>query len=138
MKNLRLIGFIVLVVFIFGSPFWGEKFSSWNRTRKTKNEIQRLIDDYGLENTKNPIEDFYQCRYYYRLYEVRDEFDLKNKDIFLVNCIPVIRDVLDKCEDEKRINEKKSIDERLFDPDTYWSWNDNCFSEVLDPLIIDK
>ena len=28
--------------------------------------------------------------------------------------------------------------EKLFDPEVEWAWNDNCWSKVLDPIIIDK
>ena len=128
MKNFKYIGYIAIVAFFFGSPFWGEKLSSWNRTRKTKNEIQRLIDNYGLK-VQNPIEDFYQCRYRYRLYEARNNLgyadkNLKEKDIFMVNCIPLIQEVLETCKEQRKLSKGFS--------------DDDCEVGKLDPLIIEK
>ena len=128
MKNLKYIVYIAIVLLFVVPFFWGEKLSTWDRTRKTKNEIKRLVDDYGLK-VQNPIDDFYQCRYWYRLYEASNNLGyadkkLKEKDIFMVNCIPLIQEVLETCEEQRKLSKGYS--------------DSDCEVGKLDPLIIEK
>ena len=115
MKNLSYVFYAAIVTWIFGSMFFGGKISNWNINRRNKkiseDGLQRLVDEYGLK-IQNPIEDFNQCNYQYALAETmvemnqvkKDTFpdigdkELINKDTFIVNCIPVIQEVLDKCD----------------------------------------
>ena len=106
MKNLVYIPFVFI---LFGVLFFADDYSSWERERKNRKiaevGLQRLVDNYGLK-IKNPIEDFNQCSYWYAYYEAginlgfSDE-KLKNKDKFMVQCIPVIQELLNKCQAEE-------------------------------------
>ena len=136
MKNL---GFYITLVFIFlGVLIYGDDYSSWERERKNKkiaeDGLQRLADNYGLK-IKNPIEDFNQCSYWYAYYEAginlgfSDE-KLKNKDKFMVQCIPVIQELLKKCQAEETELEGKGDSSLVLER--------RCRADALDPLIIDK
>ena len=135
MKNLVYIPFVFI---LFGVLFFADDYSSWERERKNRKiaevGLQRLVDNYGLK-IKNPIEDFNQCSYWYAYYEAginlgfSDE-KLKNKDKFMVQCIPVIQELLNKCQDEETELEGKGDFSLVLER--------RCRSEALDPLIIDK
>ena len=136
MKNLGL--YITLVFIFLGVLIYGDDYSSWERERKNKkiaeDGLQRLADNYGLK-IKNPIEDFNQCSYWYAYYEAginlgfSDE-KLKNKDKFMVQCIPVIQELLNKCQAEEIELEGKGDSSLVLER--------RCRAEALDPLIIDK
>ena len=136
MKNLGL--YISLVFIFLGVLIYGDDYSSWERERKNKkiaeDGLQRLADNYGLK-IKNPIEDFNQCSYWYAYYEAginlgfSDE-KLKNKDKFMVQCIPVIQELLNKCQAEEIELEGKGDSSLVLER--------RCRAEALDPLIIDK
>ena len=136
MKNL---GFYITLVCIFlGVLIYGDDYSSWERERKNKkiaeDVLQRLADNYGLK-IKNPIEDFNQCSYWYAYYEAginlgfSDE-KLKNKDKYMVECIPVIQELLNKCEAEETELEGKGDSSLVLER--------RCRADSLGPLIIDK
>ena len=135
-KNL---GLYISILFIFlGVLIYGDDYSSWERERKNKkiaeDGLQRLADNYGLK-IKNPIEDFNQCSYWYAYYEAginlgfSDE-KLKNKDKFMVQCIPVIQELLNKCQAEETELEGKG--------DSSLVLKRKCRADALDPLIIEK
>ena len=136
MKNLGL--YITLVFIFLGVLIYGDDYSSWERERKNKkiaeDGLQRLVDNYGLK-IKNPIEDFNQCSYWYAYYEAginlgfSDE-KLKNKDKFMVQCIPVIQELLNKCQAEETEPQGKG--------DSSLVLKRRCRAEALDPLIIEK
>ena len=136
MKNLGL--YITLFFIFFVVLIYGDDYSSWERERKNKkiaeDGLQRLADNYGLK-IKNPIEDFNQCSYWYAYYEAginlgfSDE-KLKNKDKFMVQCIPVIQELLNKCQAEEIELEGKGDSSLVLER--------RCRAEALDPLIIDK
>ena len=136
MKNLGL--YITLVFIFLGVLIYGDDYSSWERERKNKkfaeDGLQRLVDNYGLK-IKNPIEDFNQCSYWYAYYEAginlgfSDE-KLKNKDKFMVQCIPVIQELLNKCQAEETELEGKGDSSLVLER--------RCRADSLDPLIIDK
>ncbi len=136
MKNLGL--YIALVFIFLGVLIYGDDYSSWDRERKNKkiaeDGLQRLADNYGLK-IKNPIEDFNQCSYWYAYYEAginlgfSDE-NLKNKDKFMVQCIPVIQELLNKCQAEETELEGKGESSLVL--------KRKCRAEALDPLIIEK
>lgn len=138
---LKSLGLIALFISFFALPNIEDKFSSWRierRNRKTSEDgLQRLIDEYGL-TLPDPIEDFNQCSFHYAFYQSlfdigHIDVNLKEKDIFMVNCIPVIGEVLDKCE------WKEDSDITFIHRDeTYNLPNNSCRSEILDPLLIDK
>ena len=114
MKKFTYVFYSAIVVWIFGSLFFADEISNWNINRRNKKiseeGLQRLVDEYGLK-IQDPIEDFNQCNYHYSLRETmlelnqveKNEFSwisgkkLIDKDVFMVNCIPVIQEVLDKC-----------------------------------------
>lgn len=109
MKNSKNIGYVAFSVLLFGYIIFEDDFSSWRRERKNRqtveNGLERLVDEYGLK-IQNPTEDFFQCNYHYELTEIMVENNLNemadkeliDKDIFMVNCIPIIQEVLDKCD----------------------------------------
>ena len=121
MKNIKYVVWTAIVVWIFGSMFFGDKISKWNINRRNKkiseDGLQRLVDEYGLK-IQNPIEDFNKCNFHYSLHETmlelnqidKEKFswisgkELIDKDIFMVNCIPVIQEVLDKCDCDRTGN----------------------------------
>ena len=135
-KNL---GLYISILFIFlGVLIYGDDYSSWERERKNKkiaeDGLQRLADNYGLK-IKNPIEDFNQCSYWYAYYEAGinlgfSDVKLKNKDKFMVQCIPVIQELLNKCQAEETELEGKGDFSLVLER--------RCRAEALDPLIIDK
>ena len=135
-KNL---GLYISILFIFlGVLIYGDDYSSWERERKNKkiaeDVLQRLVDNYGLK-IKNPIEDFNQCSYWYAYYEAGinlgfSDVKLKNKDKFMVQCIPVIQELLNKCQEEETEIEGKG--------DSSLVLKRRCRADALDPLIIDK
>jgi hypothetical protein len=135
-KNL---GLYISILFIFlGVLIYGDDYSSWERERKNKkiaeDGLQRLADNYGLK-IKNPIEDFNQCSYWYAYYEAGinlgfSDVKLKNKDKFMVQCIPVIQELLNKCQAEETELEGKG--------DSSLVLKRRCRADALDPLIIDK
>ena len=135
-KNL---GLYISILFIFlGVLIYGDDYSSWERERKNKkiaeDGLQRLADNYGLK-IKNPIEDFNQCSYWYAYYEAGinlgfSDVKLKNKDKFMVQCIPVIQELLNKCQAEETELEGKG--------DSSLVLKRKCRADALDPLIIDK
>ncbi len=135
-KNL---GLYISILFIFlGVLIYGDDYSSWERERKNKkiaeDGLQRLADNYGLK-IKNPIEDFNQCSYWYAYYEAGinlgfSDVKLKNKDKFMVQCIPVIQELLNKCQAEETKLEGKG--------DSSLVLKRRCRADALDPLIIDK
>ncbi len=136
MKNLGL--YIALVFIFLGVLIYGDDYSSWERERKNKkiaeDGLQRLADNYGLK-IKNPIEDFNQCSYWYAYYEAGinlgfSDQKLKNKDKFMVQCIPVIQELLNKCQAEEIELEGKGDSSLVLER--------RCRAEALDPLIIDK
>ena len=107
-KNLGL--YIALVFLSFWEYLFMEMITPLGIEREKNKKIaedglQRLADNYGLK-IKNPIEDFNQCSYWYAYYEAginlgfSDE-KLKNKDKFMVQCIPVIQELLNKCRRKK-------------------------------------
>ena len=126
MKNIKYVVWTAIVVWLFGSIFFGDKIFNWNINRRNKkiseDGLQRLVDEYGLK-IQNPIEDFNQCNYHYSLTETmlelnqidKDKFsevsgkELIDKDIFMVNCIPVIQGVLDKCDCFRNDNDCKFV-----------------------------
>ena len=121
MKNLSYVFYSAIVVWIFGSMFFADQISNWNINRRNKkiaeDGLQRLVDEYGLK-IQNPIEDFGQCGYQYELKKIaiemnqkdKDTFpemankELLDKDTFMVNCIPIIQEVLDKCDCRRNDN----------------------------------
>ena len=125
-KILQPIAMTAAVVLFFTLPTFESNFTSWRRDRKNKkiseDGLQRLVDEYGLK-IQNPIEDFNQCNYHYSLTETmvelnqidKDKFsevsgkELIDKDIFMVNCIPVIQEVLDKCDCFRNDNDCKFV-----------------------------
>lgn len=135
-KNL---GLYISILFIFlGVLIYGDDYSSWERERKNKkiaeDGLQRLADNYGLK-IKNPIEDFNQCSYWYAYYEAGinlgfSDVKLKNKDKFMVQCIPVIQELLNKCQAEETELEGKGDSSLVLER--------RCRADALDPLIIDK
>ena len=135
-KNL---GLYISILFIFlGVLIYGDDYSSWERERKNRKiaevGLQRLVDNYGLK-IKNPIEDFNQCSYWYAYYEAGinlgfSDVKLKNKDKFMVQCIPVIQELLNKCQAEETELEGKG--------DSSLVLKRRCRADALDPLIIDK
>ena len=132
MKNLSYVFYSAIVVWIFGSLFFADEISNWNINRRNKKiseeGLQRLVDEYGLK-IQDPIEDFNQCNYHYSLHETMLELNqvdknkfswisgkkLIDKDVFMVNCIPVIQEVLDKCDCFRNENECKfvPVDKRI-------------------------
>ena len=136
---MKKLGYIAIVMFVvFGVLIFGDDYSSWERERKNKkiaeDGLQRLVDNYGLE-IKNPIEDFNHCSYWYAYYEAGIDLGfsdekLKDKDIFMVKCIPLIKEILDKCEAEEKALEGKGDLSVVFER--------RCRTNALDPLIIDK
>ncbi len=135
MKNLVYIPFVFI---LFGVLFFADDYSYWERERKTRKiaevGLQRLVDNYGLK-IKNPIEDFNQCSYWYAYYEAGinlgfSDKKLKDKDIFMVKCIPKIEEILAKCEAEELELEGKGDSSIVFER--------RCRTDSLDPLIIDK
>ena len=138
---MKSIGLIALLIGVFALPNIEDKFSSWiieRRNRKTSEDgLQILVDEYGLR-LPDPIEDFNQCSFHYAFYESlvdigHIDVNLKEKDIFMVNCIPVIGEVLDKCE----WNADSEI--TFVHRDRKYNLpNNSCTSEVLDPLLIEK
>ena len=134
-KNLVYIPFVFI---LFGVLLFADDYSYWERERKNRKiaevGLQRLVDNYGLK-IKNPIEDFNQCSYWYAYYEAginlgfSDE-KLKNKDKFMVQCIPVIQEILNRCQTEETELEVKGDSSLVVER--------RCRSEALDPLIIDK
>ena len=135
-KNLGL--YITLVFIFLGVLIYGDDYSSWERERKNKkiaeDGLQRLADNYGLK-IKNPIEDFNQCSYWYAYYEAGinlgfSDVKLKNKDKFMVQCIPVIQELLNKCQAEETELEGKG--------DSSLVLKRKCRADALDPLIIEK
>ena len=135
MKNLVYIPFVFI---LFGVLFFADDYSFWERERKNRKiaevGLQRLVDNYGLK-IKNPIEDFNHCSYWYAYYEAGIDLGfsdekLKDKDIFMVKCIPLIKEILDKCEAEEKALEGKGDLSVVFER--------RCRSNALDPLIIDK
>ena len=120
-KILQPIGMVAVVVLFFTLPSFEGAFNSWRSDRKYKkyaeDELERLVDEYGLK-IQNPIEDFNQCNYRYSLAEATVEInqidknkfsevsgrELIDKDIFMVNCIPIIQEVLDKCDCDRTGN----------------------------------
>ena len=136
MKNLGL--YLALVFIFLGVLIYGDDYSSWERERKNKkiaeDGLQRLADNYGLK-IKNPIEDFNQCSYWYAYYEAGinlgfSDVKLKNKDKFMVQCIPVIQELLNKCQAEETELEGKG--------DSSLVLKRRCRADALDPLIIEK
>ena len=135
-KNL---GLYISILFVFlGVLIYGDDYSSWERERKNKkiaeDGLQRLADNYGLK-IKNPIEDFNQCSYWYAYYEAGinlgfSDVKLKNKDKFMVQCIPVIQELLNKCQAEETELEGKG--------DSSLVLKRRCRADALDPLIIEK
>ena len=135
-KNL---GLYISILFVFlGVLIYGDDYSSWERERKNKkiaeDGLQRLADNYGLK-IKNPIEDFNQCSYWYAYYEAGinlgfSDVKLKNKDKFMVQCIPVIQELLNKCQAEEIELEGKG--------DSSLVLKRRCRADALDPLIIEK
>ena len=134
-KNLVYIPFVFI---LFGVLFFADDYSSWERERKNRKiaevGLQRLVDNYGLK-IKNPIEDFNQCSYWYAYYEAGinlgfSDVKLKNKDKFMVQCIPVIQELLNKCQAEETELEGKGDSSLVLER--------RCRADSLDPLIIDK
>ena len=135
MKKLVYIPFVFI---LFGVLFFADDYSSWERERKNRKiaevGLQRLVDNYGLK-IKNPIEDFNQCSYWYAYYEAGinlgfSDKKLKNKDKFMVKCIPLIEEILAKCEAKESALELKGDSSVVFER--------RCRTAALDPLIIDK
>ena len=134
-KNLVYIPFVFI---LFGVLFFADDYSYWERERKNRKiaevGLQRLVDNYGLK-IKNPIEDFNQCSYWYAYYEAGinlgfSDVKLKNKDKFMVQCIPVIQELLNKCQAEETELEGKGDSSLVFER--------RCRADALDPLILDK
>ena len=134
-KNLVYIPFVFI---LFGVLFFADDYSYWERERKNRKiaevGLQRLVDNYGLK-IKNPIEDFNQCSYWYAYYEAGinlgfSDKKLKDKDIFMVKCIPKIEEILAKCEAEELELEGKGDSSVVFER--------RCRTDALDPLIIDR
>ena len=144
MKILKNIGYVAIVLLFFTAPIFESNFSSWRIERRNKKiaeeELERLVNEFGL-NKQNTIDDLNECGYRYVLYEeyVRSKAynmgnkNLKDKDIFMVNCIPLIQELLDKCEDER-----KEIDEKYPYEIVAESMGDKCERDVLDTLVIDQ
>ena len=135
MKNLVYIPFVFI---LFGVLFFADDYSSWERERKNRKIVevglQRLVDNYGLK-IKNPIEDFNQCSYWYAYYEAGinlgfSDKKLKDKDQFMVKCIPLIEQILAKCEAGESAPEGKRDSSVVIER--------RCRTDALDPLIIDK
>ena len=132
-KILQPIGIIAVVVLFFSLPTFESAFTSWRSDRKNKkyaeDELERLVNNYGLK-IQNPIEDFNECNFHYSLTETmielnqidKDKFsemsdkELIDKDTFMVNCIPIIQEVLDKCDCRRNDNCKLVHVEESKDP----------------------
>ena len=136
---MKKLGYLAIVIFVvFGVLIFGDEYSAWKRERKNKkiaeDGLQRLVDNYGLK-IKNPIEDFNHCSYWYAYYEAWinlgfSDKKLKDKDKFMVKCIPKIEEILAKCEAEESELEGKGDSTVVFER--------RCRTDSLDPLIIDK
>ena len=143
MKNLSYVFYPAIVVFIFGSMFFGDDYSSWQRERRNKKiaeeELERLVDNYGLNiKIQNPIEARNNCSFYYALYESKlklgyIEGKLKDRDSFMVNCIPIILELSNKCEAER-----KAIDEKYPYEIREDAMGGDCEIDVLNSLVFDK
>ena len=130
MKNLNYVGAIAFGSFIGITYFWDDYSHGNARENKNFRRGTTVIrDDYGLES-RYTREDFNQCNYRYALGESSIELgfidkELIDKDIFMVNCIPVIKYVMDQCDFEDKI----------------WNWNSDlsfrsgCEEQVLDQII---
>ena len=120
-----------------------KKISNWSNERRIKkiaeDEIERLVNDYGLKiKIQNPIEDRNYCSFYYALYESYIELgymdvNLKDRDSFMVNCIPIVRELYNKCE-----SERKAMDEKFPFEMREEAMGDKCERDVLNILVIDK
>ena len=134
MKNIKYVVWTAIVVWIFGSMFFADQISNWNINRRNKKiseeGLQRLVDNYGLESLYT-TEDFNQCNYRYALGESSIELgfidkELIDKDIFMVNCIPVIKYVMDQCDIKEEDMEFEISD---------LSFRFGCEEQVLDQII---
>ena len=134
MKNLNYVGAIVFWVVLLGSLIFGDDYSSWQSERKNKKiseeGLQRLVDNYGLES-RYTTEDFNQCNYQYAFYKAgidlgQSDKELIDKDIFMVNCIPVIKYVMDQCDFKEEDMEFEISD---------LSFRFGCEEQVLDQII---
>ena len=134
MKNIKYVVWTAIVVWIFGSMFFADQISNWNINRRNKKiseeGLQRLVDNYGLESLYT-TEDFNQCNYRYALGESSIELgfidkELIDKDIFMVNCIPVIKYVMDQCDFKEEDMEFEISD---------LSFRSGCEEQVLDQII---
>ena len=138
MKNLNYIGAIAFWVVLLGVLIFGDDYSSWQRERKNKKNSEegllKLVDNYGLES-RYSTEDFNECSFQYALGESEVELgysdkELIDKDIFMVNCIPVIKYVNDVC-DFKEEEYWDFVSSDSFDS----SFRFSCKGQVIDPII---
>ena len=144
MKNIKYVVWTLIVGWIFGSLFFGGKISNWSNERRNKkiaeDELERLVNDYGLK-IQNPVEDRNQCSYWYAMYEILVEKNyyemgnkkLKDRDIFMVKCIPAIQEISEKCEAERN-----AIDEKYPYEIRAESLGDKCERDLLNSLVISK
>ena len=143
-KILQPIAMTAAVVLFFTLPTFESNFTSWRTDRKNKkiaeDELERLVNDYGLK-IQNPVEDRNQCSYWYAMYEILVEKNyyemgnkkLKDRDIFMVKCIPAIQEISEKCEaDRNAIDEKYPYEIRAE------SLGDKCERDLLNSLVISK
>ena len=144
MKNIKYVVWTAIVVCLFGSLFLGGRISNWSNVRRNKkiaeDELKRLVNEFGLKK-QSKINDLKECSFRYVLYEeiVKGGFydmgekKLKEKDIFMVNCIPIIRELINKCEAER-----KALDEKYPFEIREGMTGDKCERDVLNTLVIDK
>ena len=134
MKNLNYVGAIAFWVVLLGSLIFGDDYSSWQREKRNKkiseDGLQRLVDNYGLES-RYTTEDFNQCNYQYAFYKAgidlgHSDKELIDKDIFMVNCIPVIKYVMDQCDFKEEDMEFEISD---------LGFRSGCEEQVLDQII---
>ena len=135
-KILKPIGVIALIVLFFSLPTFENAFTSLRRDTKRKKyvegELERLVNNYGLK-IQNPIADFNSCEFRYELYKsgIKLNLDgyidkkLKDKDIFMVNCIPIIREIENECDAWDEAN-------------PYDYYDETCFRDPLDQFAIEN
>ena len=133
-------GAIGLIVLFFSFPSIEYAFNSWRSAKKHKNyvegELERLVNNYGLK-IQNPTAEFNSCEYRYVLYKSKimlghldkDIKKLKNKDFFMVNCIPFIREIEKYCDDQ--------MTERVVNS-TYNFSDESCWRDTLDQFAIEN
>ena len=113
-KILQPIAMTAAVVLFFTLPTFESNFTSWRTDRKNK----KIAEDEIL------VEKNY--------YEMGNK-KLKDRDIFMVKCIPAIQEISEKCEAERN-----AIDEKYPYEIRAESLGDKCERDLLNSLVISK